>query len=87
MVKLSCIQTLEIDQFISKFGGNTRKNNIDKLKKNLYIAIEIYGRDSPVVLEISRKLDKYIVKKIKRGITYKTGNDYILDIFENDGDK
>lgn len=42
-----------------------RKNKIDKLKKKLNRSIEIHGRDSLLVLEISQKLDKYIVKEMK----------------------
>lgn len=42
------------------------RNKIKKLKKKLYEEIETRGRDSPRVLEISQKLDKYIVKEMKK---------------------
>lgn len=44
--------------------------NIEKLKKQLEKAIEIHGRDSPVVLAISKKLDIYIVEEMKRVYKY-----------------
>jgi len=42
------------------------KKKIRKLKKKLNKMIELYGRGSPKVLEISQKLDIYIVKEMKR---------------------
>lgn len=45
-----------------------RKSKIRKLKKKLNRAIEYHGRDSPIVLGISQKLDLYIVKEMKRRI-------------------
>lgn len=42
------------------------KSKIRKLKKTLNKAIEDHGRDSPKVLEISQKLDLYIVKEMKK---------------------
>jgi hypothetical protein len=42
------------------------KIEINKLKKKLHKAIKDHGRDSPVVLEISQKLDLYIVKEMNR---------------------
>jgi len=42
------------------------KSKIRKLKKKLHKAIEDHGRDSPIVLEISQKLDLYIVKDMKK---------------------
>ena len=42
------------------------KKKIKKLKKKLYKAIDSHGRDSPKVLEISEKLDLYIVKEMKK---------------------
>ena len=42
------------------------RSKIEKLKKKLYRVIEAHGRDSPRVLEISQKLDLYIVKEMKK---------------------
>ncbi|WP_185966808.1 aspartyl-phosphate phosphatase Spo0E family protein [Clostridium sp. HBUAS56017] len=42
------------------------KDKIEELKERLYRAIDFHGRDSPIVLEISKELDIYIVKVMKR---------------------
>lgn len=44
------------------------KKKIRKLKKKLNKMIGLYGRDSPAVLEISQKLDLYIVKEMNKKI-------------------
>jgi hypothetical protein len=51
-------------------------NKIEKLKKKLYEEIDTHGRDSPRVLEISQKLDKYIVKYMKKKIIDRRGLGY-----------
>lgn len=41
------------------------KEKIEELKQKLYEAIDLHGRDSFIVLEISRELDKYIAIEVK----------------------
>jgi hypothetical protein len=41
------------------------KGKLEELREKLNKEIESYGRDSPIVLEISRELDLYIVKEMK----------------------
>lgn len=42
------------------------RKEIEDLKKKLNEAIEVYGRNSPKVLKISKILDKYIVEEMKK---------------------
>lgn len=41
------------------------KDEIEELKQKLYEAIDLHGRDSFIVLEISRELDKHIAIEAK----------------------
>jgi hypothetical protein len=42
------------------------KDRVEELREKLHKAIENYGKDSLKTLKISRQLDKYILKEMKK---------------------